>query len=297
MYTRLLIPLDGSETAEQVLPYARTLARCLKVPVELLGVIAAGVYGPAEKTRFLDLIREEATHSSRAYLARVAQTFHGIGPVQCTVKEGPVEESILSTAAAEVGTLIALATHGRSGVNRWLLGSVAERILRATTNPLLVVRAKEEASPDSEAQLRSIIVALDGSELAELVLPYVTELAKACSLNVVLLRSYSASQMILRFQDYTPDVDEFKEELKWESREYLDDKLAQLKIAGLADLLPYVVEGDPAETIIEYAKRTPHSLIAMCTHGRSGIRRWVLGSVTEKVVRHSENPVLVIRGQ
>jgi nucleotide-binding universal stress UspA family protein len=154
------------------------------------------------------------------------------------------------------------------------------------------IASERQALADLQADLNKL-----GSELAELVLPHVTELAKACTLNVALLRSYSASQMILRFQDYTPDVDEFKEELKWEAREYLDDKLAQLKLEGLADPLPYVIEGDPAATIIEYAKRTSHSLIAMCTHGRSGVTRWVLGSVTEKVVRHSENPVLVIRGK
>lgn len=296
MYTRLLVALDGSETAEQVLPYARALARCLKVPVELLAVIAAGVYGPSEKTRFLDGVREDATRSSATYLGRVAQTLTGTN-VECSVKQGPIDESIISTAAADRGTLIAMTTHGRSGLNRWLLGSVAERVLRSTTNPLLVARAKEGASPDGEASLRSLIVALDGSELAESVLPHAVELAKACALTVTLLRSYSANQMVLRFQDYTPDVDEFKEELKWEAMSYLEDILVEMKSQGLTDVFPYVTEGDAAEMIIEYAKRTPDSLIAICTHGRSGVTRWVLGSVTEKVLRHSENPVLVIRGR
>jgi nucleotide-binding universal stress UspA family protein len=103
--------------------------------------------------------------------------------------------------------------------------------------------------------------------------------------------------MIYRFEDYTPDLDELKHELKWEAMSYLDDQVSQLNGKGLVHVFPFVTEGDAAETIIELAKGAPNSWIAMCTHGRSGVKRWVLGSVTEKVVRHSGNPVLVIRAK
>lgn len=292
MYTQILVPLDGSETAEKVLPYARILAATLKTPVELLGVTDIGTQ--LEKFRYLDTLIDEGIRSSREYLERIAKTFPS-ARVKCTVEKGRPEEVIIVKAAAEKGRLVAIASHGRSGINRWLLGSISERVLRGATNPVLVVRANEQGSTEGEPAPDSMIVPLDGSELAESVLPHVVELAKAFNSKVTLLRSYSLKQMVYRFDDYTPDLDELKHELKWEAMSYLDDKVSQLKSEGLAHVFPFVTEGDAAQTIIELAKGAPNSWITMCTHGRSGVKRWVLGSITEKVVRHSGNPVLVIR--
>jgi len=86
-------------------------------------------------------------------------------------------------------------------------------------------------------------------------------------------------------------------ESKQEATSYLDGWVERLKRDGFADVVPVVSEGEAAETIIEFAKGAPNSLIAMCTHGRSGVKRWLLGSVTEKVIRHADDPVLVIQAQ
>ena len=93
-----------------------------------------------------------------------------------------------------------MATHGRSGLNRFLLGSVAEKVLRGTVNPLLLVRATGEAKSDGEATLKSIIVPLDGSELAESVLPMVAGVAKKLDLEVVLFRAYHIPVLRLRWK-------------------------------------------------------------------------------------------------
>ena len=114
------------------------------------------------------------------------------------MEKGKAEQVIIETAAADKGTLITMATHGRSGMNRWLLGSVAEKVLRGGTNPMLLVRATEEAKTDSVATVKSIVVPLDGSELAEGVLPTVAELAKTLKLAVVLFRAYSIPYQCLR---------------------------------------------------------------------------------------------------
>ena len=98
--------------------------------------------------------------------------------MQYRVGQGKAAEIIVESAAKETTTLVAMATHGRSGLNRWLVGSVAEKVLRAAANPLLLVRAKEETPPWNMAALKSIVVPLDGSELAESVLPSVEEVAK-----------------------------------------------------------------------------------------------------------------------
>jgi nucleotide-binding universal stress UspA family protein len=296
MYTRMLIPLDGSETAEKVLPYARALAGSCKIPVELLGVIEISRYASGERARYLDTLIDAAIRRNQEYLKRVAKTFSG-DSVESTVEGGAPAETIITKAAENKGTLITMATHGRSGLKRWLLGSVAEKVLRGASNPTLLVRANDEAKTAGEVTPNRIIVPLDGSALAEAVLPTVVELAKALKLHVVLFRAYSVKVIMEGFEDYLRDLNEIEAELKKEAMSYLDSRVEHLKSEGLADVIPILSEGEAAETIIELAKGAPNSLIAMSTHGRSGVKRWVLGSVTEKVVRHAGDPVLVIRAK
>jgi len=140
MYTRLLVPLDGSKTAEKVLPYARFLAARLKLPVELLEVIdiveIAKLLTP-EKSHYLNTVVENRIRSSEQYLRAVAGTFPGVD-VRCTVEKGTAAEVIIEKAAVDRGTLINMATHGRSGIKRWLLGSVAEKVLGGRDQPAAV---------------------------------------------------------------------------------------------------------------------------------------------------------------
>jgi nucleotide-binding universal stress UspA family protein len=299
MYTNLLIPLDGSTTAEKVLPYGRSLAGKLGIPVELIGIVdiaAMATHMAAEKARYLDAFIAAGERSSDDYLKRIAKTFPGQS-VKCSVAKGRPEEAIIEKAAAEKGTLIAMATHGRSGINRWLLGSVAEKVLRGTANPLLLVRATEHVDTVGEANLKSVVVPLDGSKLAESVLPSATSLAKLLNLEVILLRAYDLpATAYYGSEDYLPNYEELKSRLKDEARSYLETKVTALKLEGLAKVTPVLMEGSGADEIISFARKNPDTLVAMCTHGRSGVKRWVLGSVTEKVVRHSDDPVLVVRG-
>jgi nucleotide-binding universal stress UspA family protein len=294
MFTRILVPLDGSANAEKALPHARALTRTLRIPITLLAVIETVAGFSTEKTRYLDTLIEDSMKNSEEYLEEISRTFPGAS-VQYRVEKGRAEDAIITNAAADSGTLVTMATHGRSGLNLWLLGSIAEKVVRQANNPVLVVRANEQASSQGEAAPDSIMVPLDGSALAESVLPYVVELAKAFHAKVTLLRSYSLKQVIFSFEQYTPDLDELKGELKWEAVSYLDEKVAELKSGGLVDVMSFVTEGDAGETIIEMSQGAPNTLIAMSTHSGSTIKHWVLGSVTEKVLRHGNNAVLTIR--
>ena len=299
MYTRILIPLDGSKTAEQVLPYARTLANKLKVPLELMGVIDIAEFAAhisAEKARYLERMIEQGERSSVDYLKGIAKTFPGLNVI-CTVEKGTAAETIIDKAAADKGTLITMATHGRSGINRFVLGSVAEKVLRATNNPLLLIRAADGAAPGEEARLTSVIVPLDGSELAESVLPAVTELAKKLGLEIVLFRAFNIPYGVYAGADgyYAMNFDQLIADIKDEATAYLETKTEELKGKGVENVSFLVKEGLSADEIISIGRQTPDNLIAMCTHGRSGVKRWVLGSVTESVVRHCGDPVLVIR--
>lgn len=299
MYTRILIPLDGSKTAEKVLPYARCLASKLQAPIELMGVVdiaEMATHIAAENARYLDKMIEAGERASQAYLKTIADSFPGLS-VSCVLDKGRAAEAIIEKAAADKGTLIAMATHGRSGINRWMLGSVAEKVLRATSNPLLLVRTADQAKPGEEARLTSVIVPLDGSELAESVLPAVTELAKKLGLAIILFRAFNIPYGIYAGADgyYAINFDQLIAEVKEEATAYLEKKTEELKRKGIEKVSSLTKEGLSADEIISFGRQTPDNLIAMCTHGRSGVRRWVLGSVTETVVRHCGDPVLVIR--
>jgi nucleotide-binding universal stress UspA family protein len=298
MYTRILIPLDGSKTAEKVLPYARFVAGTLKLPIELLAVVdiaEMATHISAERARYLSTMVEDSVRSSDQYLKGIAGTFPS--GTKCTVEKGKAEQVIIETAAADKGTLVTMATHGRSGINRWLLGSVAEKVLRGGTNPMLLVRATEEGKTEGTATLKSIVVPLDGSELAEGVLPAVTELAKTLKLGVVLFRAYNIPYNAYAGGEgyYAVNYEELLTAMKDEAVDYLEKKTEAVKKSGVAEVSYVAKEGFAADEIISLAHKSPDNLIAMCTHGRSGVKRWMLGSVAETVVRHSADPVLVLR--
>jgi nucleotide-binding universal stress UspA family protein len=299
MYSKILIPLDGSKTAEKVLPYARYLAGKFKAAVELLAVIdVVEMVGhlSAERARHLDIMIEDSMRSSEIYLRKVANNFSGTA-VKCTVEKGRAEDTIIEKGEAEPGTLITMATHGRSGLNRFLLGSIAEKVLRGTANPLLIVRATEAAKAEGEAGFKTMIVPLDGSELAETVLPTVAGMAKTLGLEVTLFRTYHIPYNAYAGDDgfYAVNYDDLIGSVRDEANEYLDKKVAEMKQLGVEKVTTFSKEGFASDEIVALAKKTPAGLITMCSHGRSHVTRFVLGSVTENVVRHTNNPVLIVR--
>jgi nucleotide-binding universal stress UspA family protein len=299
MYTKILIPLDGSKTAETVLPYARYLAGKFKIPVDLLAVIdiaEIAAHMAAEKARFLDTMVEDGVRHSTAYLRGAARTFPGV-EVNCMVERGKAEDVIIEKGKADIAMMIAMATHGRSGLNRFLLGSVAEKVLRGSANRLLLVRANEAAGSIGEGAIKSITLPLDGSEVAESALPMVAEMAKKLDTDIELFRAYHIPyDAYAGDQDYYEmKYDELLAGVRDEARKYLDKKATELKKLGIAKITCVTKEGHAGDEIIARGLKTPGCLIVMCSHGRSGVQRWLLGSVAETVVRHSSGPVLVAR--
>jgi nucleotide-binding universal stress UspA family protein len=297
VYTKILVPLDGSPVAEQVLPYARSLAQALALPVELLHAVepeTVAVYSDPKHGRYVDTVEADLKQKSLEYLKKLEGSFLKASKITCSTEIGKPADVIVARATAQPGTLIAMATHGRSGVQRWLLGSVAEKVLHMATNHLLLVRAANETKTD-EASLRTVVVPLDGSPVAEKVLRYACAMAKRMGLEVILLRVYALPIMAFSSEDYyTPNLAELLEEAKDEARRYLEQKVVELKAEGLKSVSGKFLEGESAQQIIDFARKTPDNLIAMSTHGRSGFAR-ILGSVTNRVVRYSGDPVLVVR--
>ncbi len=306
MYKRMLVPLDGSELAEVVFAYARELAGRLDLDMTLFHVCA-----PEER---------ELCSIHRAYVERAVETLRqqsrevqqrtGIGSGRKAVEArgevavGHPAEEILRYAGENGIDLILLATHGRSGVGRWVMGSVADKVLRASKVPVWLVRAAvpEEVVYDKWPS-RTLLVPLDGSRLAESVLPHAEALAKqrgAEVVEVVLIRvcetpfitvDYPEATMRLTWEEH---VEHMKSAFKSGCEQYLQGVARRLSDAGLK-VRSEVLTGEPADEIISYVTKHPFNLIAMSTHGRSGPKRWAYGSVADKVLHGVTSPVFLVR--
>lgn len=170
MYTRILAPLDGSPMAEQVLPYVSLLGKALHSRIELLQVIEPvrpDLVNP-DRGIFLDQIMASLCGKGKEYLEQISATMKREGlSVSFAAHEGDAASYVVREAAKDAATLVAMSTHGRSGVTRWLLGSVTDKVLQATTSPMLVVRAKKQEDFTPDVKLTTAIVPLDGSPVAE----------------------------------------------------------------------------------------------------------------------------------
>ena len=294
MYSKIIVPLDGSPIAEGILPYVRTFARACNAPVELLHVITPDVVDAltdAAHQRYADDVESDLRRHGLAYLTPLAGTLPKPISVECVVRVGNAADAIAEEG--KPGTLVAMATHGRSGVQRWLLGSVTEKVVHSVRSDLLLARGGRKTQL-GEASLTSVLVPLDGSAVAETILPAVTALAKLMRLRVILFRACSVPNAFYAADEYVPNMGEFIERVKDDARAYLEAKAEFLQSQKVAtEISTVLVEGDGAAEIIDFVRETPNNLVAMSTHGRSGVRR-LLGSVTDRVVRHSWDPVLIV---
>ena len=286
MYSKILVPLDGSQFSETILPYARSIAGALKAPTELLAAIEPSTLSAKGQT--------DPQKANLDYLSRVATSFREPKSVISSVEIGNPADVIVDKASSQPDTFITMSTRGRSGIQRWMMGSVADKVLHATISPLLLFRGETDSKTSGEATLRKILVPLDGSPLAEKALPHAVELAKKMMMEVVLVRAPAAPRAASLDQESDPAFQQIAKEIIKEAQTYLEAKVKEIQANGLK-VSSLMLEGEAAGEIIDLAHKTPDNLIAICTHGWSGVGRWVLGNVTERVVRHSGDPVLIIR--
>jgi nucleotide-binding universal stress UspA family protein len=308
MYKRMLVPLDGSELAEAVFVYAKELAGRLDLDITLLHVCT-----PAEREMlsvhkaYIERAVEEVKKQTKEVQQQTGVKSKGKAlEIRGELAVGRPAEEILRYADENNIDLVLLATHGRSGIRRWAMGSVADKVLRVSRVPIWLVRAAvpEEVVYDKWPS-RTLLVPLDGSKLAESVLPHVEVLARQRGkelVEVVLIRVYETpfitadypeSAMRLTWEEHVKHI---KSAFEKRSEEYLQKIATRLKDSGL-NVRFEVLTGEPASEIINYATKHPFNLIAMSTHGRSGIGRWAYGSVADKVLHGVTSPIFLVRPQ
>lgn len=307
MYSKIIVPLDGSELSEQALPYAQLIAQSLPAPVELVqafDILPPGLLG-AQNQRVVAQLHQGAQERAAAALEPARQRLEASGlSVGIVTQRGAPADTIVAQASSDPAALVVMCTHGRGGVSRWVMGSVTDKVLHTMPNPMLIVRAAVTAP---ETALQSVLLPLDGSPLSELAIPHAVSVAAALSAPVTALR-ITPTQEHYRQQliSSTPEMGVIADfelataaDLAAQDAEivaaYLDEVSARLAADHApAPATEHIVHNNIAQAIIERAAAPP-SLVAMTTHGRSGVGRVVLGSVTDRVIRHSNTPVLVIR--
>jgi nucleotide-binding universal stress UspA family protein len=288
MIKRIMVPLDGSDLAEQALPLASSLASAYDAEVLLASVIVAVEHYDGEDVGLVDekgrLAAERYLATKEAYLTR-----KGVR-VRATVAGGRPHVVISSLCDLEEVDLVVMTTHGRSGVSRWTLGSVADKVLRTTSTPLILIHPSVHGTtPETVAR---IVVPLDGSELAEAALNEAERMAKRMNASLHLVRAV-VPPAVMFGSEYVPGAAPAIDQVESDAREYLEELAMSLNERGVTTTTE-VRTGIPAEVILAEASE-PGDLVAMSTHGRSGVDRWFLGSVADAVVRHGDIPVLVVR--
>ena len=298
MYEKILVPLDGSQLSEVALPYAEELAGQLGSEITLLSV-DEGVKDLQEVTiqSYLEKTVQSITEKAARFSSQPGIT-SAIKAKAVNLSGRPAEKIVEYADAENIG-LIVLSTHGRSGIMRWALGSVSDKVMRASTRPVMLIRAKgSNTDIQKEGLLRKLVIPLDGSKEAEAVIPHIEELASKLKLEVILVQVLARGFMTL--STYFPLTDQQIESDKTVAITYLNNIGVQLKEKGITVIVEEktgieIRFGNPAEEIMQLADEKHADIIAMTTHGRSGVGRRVFGSVAERILREGNIPLLLVR--
>jgi nucleotide-binding universal stress UspA family protein len=306
MYRLIHVPVDGSPFAEQALPFAVGLAKrdgaALQIvrvhePIEGEFLHRPGTYGSALDRELMDNAREQLNATVTSLAEKTGFR------ADIALLKGPIPEMVARHASASQADLLVMTTQARGPLGRLWFGSVADALVRQAPIPILLVRPTETARDSTQLPLvRRVLIPLDGSQFAEEALEPALSLGGPAG-EFTLLRVVPAITPIA----YEPDqgrisglrtsvlqqLQELKREQEAEANEYLEEIARRLRSRSLNIQTQLVTYEQPAVAILDAAARHNVDAIAMTTRGRSGVKRILLGSVADKVIRGANTPVLI----
>jgi nucleotide-binding universal stress UspA family protein len=303
MLDQLLVTLDGSEFGEHALPFAKVIAEktgaavnishvhCCEPPTELL----QNTPFQYEGVNMASYIAKDA-EGQREYLKDQEETFKAELPdnrVCSALLEGYVTEALERHAREIDAKLIIMTTHGRTGVSRAWLGSVADSLVRHSSFPLLVIRSLEDGETFPTVRFEHFLVPLDGSKAGEKILEPTVALGKATGARFTLLHVVSPYVTVGARVSPLP-AGHLKEKMA-KAEEYLAAVAGRLTDEGIDATPKLESHFAPARAILKTAEEDDVDLIALATHGYTGVKRALLGSVTDKVLRAARWPLLLER--
>ncbi len=288
MIRTVLVPLDGSARSERAVPPAVAVARAAKAELKFVHV------APAEANV------KPVPPTPGKYLDGVTARVHQAAGLQASsaILHGPIAESLAAYATALPADLIVMTTHGRGPLSRLWLGSVTDTLIRHATVPMLLYRPGEGPRFDAAEphELNRVLIALDGTPASEAAIRPAVELGRAFGAEFALLRVVEPLPIVAGDgMTYMPSAydDRLLDEVVKQAEQHLAAVAARLRGEGLTVTTRVVVGESPSSAILDASKSVDVTTVA--THGRTGVSRFILGSVADKVIRASEGPVLVVR--
>lgn len=283
-FKKILVPLDGSTNSEQVLAWLTGLAGRLEAELVLLAVADDGE-------------PDAIARGAESYLKLQAKALQERGVrIKTVVEPGKPADAILAAASRIGADMIAMATHRHHMIERGILGSVTDSVLRSSTLPVLAVNPDgDHISSPKPATPSTLIVPLDGSQLAEESIPIALAIAAACEAKIIFIRAvhlpgYAVSGPGAEFYGMDFGVAGQRDE----ARKYLAKFVAQAESKGI-EATAHAALGNAAGRILEDTRSVPDAMIVISSHGRGGFKRMMLGSVADKIIRASHHPVLVLK--
>lgn len=283
MIGTIIVPLDGSGLAEQALPHAQAIAEQANASLLLIRVIDSDASQDEE---------QEAANYLRYQAQEIGEN------VQTSVERGDPAEEIVEGAEDTSDPLIVMTTHGRTGFNRLLHGSVSGKVVRETEVPVLLMRS--ESSSGAATPIKTIMVPVDGSAPSESVLPYAATMARVFGAEIRLVQVAETARVyaLMSREPSAPvmveTINEIGEQMVAESDAYLQQLAGQLTAEGIT-VKTVTLDGFPGEQLLAYEKQEDIDLVIMATRGRSGIGRLVFGSVAERMLKDGKTPVMMIK--
>jgi len=291
----ILVPVDGSQASVPAVDFAIGLAKGVGAEitfchsVDLTGAIAqcSTPYGVTDVAPILEGLEEE----SKEVLATVAaRAIAGAVPATTIELAGPSVSAIVDAAHERHADAIVMGTHGRRGLNRFFLGSTADGVLRRADVPVFVVSGNGANEP--RAPFRRIAVAIDDSDPADLALEFALDLAQPATTSLVFVHAVDVRRLyaLASAEHAMAAIAQERSAM----RALLAKAAARAQERGIQSEA-FILEGDPVESLLEFVRAQKVDVIAIGTHGRRGVRRLLLGSVAEGIVRASPAPVVVLR--
>lgn len=296
MMDKILVPMDGSELGELALDYAAKLAISLNSEVHL---VSACERLSEEDKDICDLYLHKAAEKFRSQLKEAG----AILEVKTVAVAGEPSDTILDYAEKQGIGLIIIVSHGRSGIMPWATGGTANKIIHRAPMPVLLIRAAIPAASRETGLFTKILVPLDGSEMGEAVLPYVQAIASKLTCQVVLLRVVEPVQHLRSIALQLPEQNvaamqaeakSYLSRIQAEAESYLIG--ARQRCGDILDSVLMVLKtGDAAREILNVAEEEGVNLVAMSSHGKTGMTQWMLGSVSNKVLQAGKSPLLLVK--
>lgn len=290
-YQRIMVPLDGSELAEKALTPAVAIAEAMDGDLLCLQVVTGLTLDldPRFNQRVIEVRKYAADLYFNSLKSRYSKTKR---PIKTVIAVGSAPKVITDSAREHNIDLIVLSSHGRTGLKRWVYGNVTAKILRRAHCDTLIVRTLTPAT--GLFSTKRILVPLDGSKLAEGALRPAIALASALEMEILLLRVSPLIPVELEPMSSRSMFDGLEARARSESLTYLQGIHSSLEQHDVP-ISVETITGPDAATIVDYAKKHQIDLIVMSSHGRTGIGLWLMGSVSEKVLRKASCATLIVR--